>query len=814
MNKFITLANQANRLVTKRGSKLVVSAALVLFGATLMWPQPASAMKASDLYGVAPVGIADLIAGHCNDDGWHVVQDEWISPTGKPTATSTTVNYGAASVSLQLNWITYRCKSATLSTIAGHFLIDDTDPSIAALINVVGNLPYVATTATGYKVGVTKTFNYDGPFTAKSTIKLVLKTRGTITKKTGKTTSYICAAVAAGEPEVATKDATTFDPQDGYCKQDSTTFSILVNVTPPANLDGVKMDDSKVGVYGGNSTNAAFKDLPVIVSDVDTDTGNPFYFNASGLGAGPISVGSAGTKRTVSVDTAALGGGWFVKGYSLCDSTDKDCTTANVAYGAKYFIATAASSFKITFMPGVTYHIRWIFAPNIATCQPPTVSPSLPEDGELFSMTAYMSTTMKVLLADKLSVQIKNSAGTVSYYGPTNQIITATPTSPSTIASGLFTPLAGGLPFGTYTITTTLTGTDVLGSPVSCTVPINIIKKPYVHFFGLDVSAGGSFATGYNKCLGLPTPPPYGIDAFVKGVGPLVRGSAVQYGALATGQISASGFGSASLRTTLPTSKDGLTFANNPPPPVALGKLGTSHCVPDYFNTKPATLIKSTSDVNLASFDGIGDKTPQQSWYGRSPGTNISGFVGVGAGIAKDNRIAIYITGDAYITDDIKFKQTSWATTDDVPSFYLIATGNIYISPNVSQLDGVYVAQGSAINTGTINTCAPGFGAYPAATLNNNCNSQLTVNGAFVAKKVNLYRTFASLINSQGGERPLGPGDCTVNASMVMRSGDYDCAAEVFNFSPETFLGQPALGSAPGSGITKYDFITSLSPVL
>ena len=345
---------------------------------------------------------------------------------------------------------------------------------------------------------------------------------------------------------------------------------------------------------------------------------------------------------------------------------------------------------------------------------------------------------------------------------------------------------------------------SVDSSPI-CSSPV--VDMPYAHFFGLDVSAGGSFANGDDKCLA-SSPPAYGIVAFVKGTGPLVRGSAVQFGALATGPIN--GFGSASLRTSLPTARDGLTFANAG----ALGNLGSKHCVPDYFSTKPATLTNSlTNPVNLTPmFSGLGDPaTPKQYWYGAVGGrTAINGFSGAN-GINKGHRIAIYVTGDVYITEDIKFKQaSSWLNPDDVPSFYLIVKGNIYISPNVAQLDGVYVAQG-----GTINTCAKNYGNFPSSELYDNCTKQLVVNGAFVAQKVNLYRTFASLRNSQGGESPLvSTGDCSINVSRGPRNGNYDCAAEVFNFSPETFLSKPALGSAPGSGITKYDFITSLSPVL
>ena len=344
-------------------------------------------------------------------------------------------------------------------------------------------------------------------------------------------------------------------------------------------------------------------------------------------------------------------------------------------------------------------------------------------------------------------------------------------------------------------------GTGSVDSDSTC---VNLVDKPYAHFFGLDVSAGGNFANGDDKCFGA-SPTLGGIATSFKAAGPPARGSAVQYGALALGPVG--GFGSASLRTSMPFSQNGLTFANSG----TFGNLGTKHCVPDYFSTKPASLVKSATDVNLAPFNSShSTPTVSQTWYGRSPGTNIKGFGGSGGGIAKNNRIAIYITGNAYIDQDIVFKNTAWASRDEVPSFYLVATGNIYISPDVTQLDGVYIAKG------TIYTCAKNtFTRYDGVELVANCSNQLIVNGAFIAQQVNLYRTFGSLRNSLGGESPLTLGGvCTINTRLAGRSNNYDCAAEVFNFSPATFLGKPALGTTPGSNITKYDFITSLSPVL
>jgi len=211
---------------------------------------------------------------------------------------------------------------------------------------------------------------------------------------------------------------------------------------------------------------------------------------------------------------------------------------------------------------------------------------------------------------------------------------------------------------------------------------------------GRDVFSGGSFASGQNACLG-STPTPSGIDAFVKGAGPLTRGSGSQLGALGLGPINQ--FGSAIDRPAppigvLPTALDGLTFANSGSPKGNLGL--TSHCIPDYYSTMPTSA--NTSGPIDTSISGA---------YSRNGPLSLGSLV-VGDGA----HVAIYVNGDVNINGNIVFaNSTGWASTDHVPSFYLIATGNINIASGVSQLDGVYVAQPNAAgNNGLINTCSNG----------------------------------------------------------------------------------------------------------
>ena len=76
------------------------------------------------------------------------------------------------------------------------------------------------------------------------------------------------------------------------------------------------------------------------------------------------------------------------------------------------------------------------------------------------------------------------------------------------------------------------------------------------------------------------------------------------------------------------------------------------------------------------------------------------------------------------------------------------------------------------------------------------------VNGAFVADKVFLNRSYSSLRYSQSGEYPTNPGHNCGNSGLDVPAGATsapDCAAEIFNFSPEIFLPQ-----LPNNGVSSY----------
>jgi hypothetical protein len=213
---------------------------------------------------------------------------------------------------------------------------------------------------------------------------------------------------------------------------------------------------------------------------------------------------------------------------------------------------------------------------------------------------------------------------------------------------------------------------------------------------------------------------------------------------------------------------------------------------------------------------------------GSGPGTtSLSGNQTIGPmtlNAGPNANQTIYVTGgNVYIAGNITYNTAGWSINSgpsfstNIPSLTLIVNGgNIYIDPGVTKLDGLYTAQTNSGGTGgTIYTCGIGTTApytqrYSISMNGNNlyqyCNNQLTVNGTFIAKKVDLQRTYGSLRDEQSP----GPTSCS-NAPAPPVGGT--CAAEVFNLSPELYISSPDL-ALPSGGAQGYDAETSLPPVL
>jgi hypothetical protein len=281
------------------------------------------------------------------------------------------------------------------------------------------------------------------------------------------------------------------------------------------------------------------------------------------------------------------------------------------------------------------------------------------------------------------------------------------------------------------------------------------------------------------------------------------KGSGADLAAVATGKI----VGFASRQQAGTPSVMELTFANTTNGPSTSdtspdlgGEYGAAKCLTDFSVPDNATSLGSASSITPSSL-GDGSKV------GSGPVTVNGGTISSG------QHVSLYINGDVLINGDIKY--ATGVSIDTLPSFVLRATGNIYISNSVKQLDGAYIAHpDSDKKKGSIYTCATSA-AQPGNFGTNgfdDCNNQLVVNGVFIASKINLLRTFGDINDPTTGNQ------CTRKQASVTKTNSSDisgtCAAEIFRLSPEIYLNGTSNSSNNPTVRYKYDYITNLPPIL
>ena len=313
-------------------------------------------------------------------------------------------------------------------------------------------------------------------------------------------------------------------------------------------------------------------------------------------------------------------------------------------------------------------------------------------------------------------------------------------------------------------------GSSTPSTDGACVVVAN---KPYVKVFGGDVAVGGGMES--NGCTQNDTA---SINAWNKEDASYV-GAGTQFAAMALGQIDGFATTQASTGVSVPS---GLAFANTTNNETYGGDYGSLPCIPDYYGAA----------ANTTSVSGV-----------VNPGSLASGAYKANgnvtiSGASLSNRVVMYVDGDAYISGNISYLG-SW-TYDKTPLFELVVSGNIYIAPGVTQLDGAYIAQPKGISKGAIYTCATAAGPYSITdgAFFTPCKTKLTVNGLFSASQVYLMRTFGTISSATANETAASSN-----------------AGEVFNYNPTLWIAQPPAGtSTNNSKVGKYDAITSLPPVL
>lgn len=388
-------------------------------------------------------------------------------------------------------------------------------------------------------------------------------------------------------------------------------------------------------------------------------------------------------------------------------------------------------------------------------------------------------------------------SGLAGFSGPTtaltNQTINrATGQTLNLTNIGLYT--APGT-VGDYTLTYSLDG-PTAQSDVTCGEPDNrVAAKPYFKVYESDVSIGDEFGTadGIIACAPGNTIGGASGNGYAFARNTPYSGASVEFALLATNELN--GLYSGGL--TNPSSYTNFTFANTAG--TYGGNFGSAGrgCVANYWREAVGESFNSTNNYAINSASGSLSRVFVQP-NGGNTAVRIRGSGNI------RGRQAIYVNGDALIDANIISSSTTWSSPDEIPITYIIARGNIYIDPSVSQIDALLVAlpedansDGVADNnTGAFFSCraTPSYSAsnYPGY---NACNNKLVINGAIVANEVHFGRTPGTLSQSAANE---GPASANI--------------AEVIYMSPEYFIGTPPQDPIPGSQFST-DSASVLPPV-
>jgi hypothetical protein len=249
----------------------------------------------------------------------------------------------------------------------------------------------------------------------------------------------------------------------------------------------------------------------------------------------------------------------------------------------------------------------------------------------------------------------------------------------------------------------------------SCDTEVN---RPFYKAQNSSVLSGGAFAsTGSCSSSGTGELEGWNNDTGSD------YGASSQNAAIAFGPIT--GFASNQSVENFSSSPTALTFANtsgitsDPYVPSLGGNFepGGSYCLSDPVPGATAQTFAGNTDID--------------SLTNMAPGTDLY----------------YKVNGNVYIGSNITYSNpnSSWGS-NNVPSFVLDATGNIYIDPSVTELDGIYVSHGNIYTCGAGNSSVPNYvSPMSSSQLFTNCSKQLAVYGSFVANHVEMERTFGSL---------------------------------------------------------------------
>ena len=352
-----------------------------------------------------------------------------------------------------------------------------------------------------------------------------------------------------------------------------------------------------------------------------------------------------------------------------------------------------------------------------------------------------------------------------------------------------------------------ITTTDKNGTN-PCEEKLRIAVKPYFKVFHGDVAAGGHFGLNnrYDACADenvirvwqSDSPEDNTVRGYIaahsEGDGASAQGSSVKHGVRAHDIIK--GFYSASQRPSISTQPipqplKGLTLGNTDTNQSYGGEFAEPNCIANYWREVDELAVEdaATNTVTI-NLDDLANNDRKLYELSRNQVLIITSS-GSDLGSLKAT-IFINGEGNVYIKNNISNNRQAahWYHPSEIGHITLIVQGNIFIEPDVEEIDAVLVAYPrqedntlgifNDITDGQIWTCY--FDGMDQVSHFNRCNKKLTINGAVTAQKVVLGRIHKSVKESLGTPESEGGGNR---------------ASEEINLLPEYLIGTPELPIFP-----------------
>ncbi len=763
-----TLTNRQGKL---SWTKLILLGLLTTGGLIMATPRSASAY-ALDNYQNVPTDIVNYLRT-CNSTVNEVAQYGWISLRGQPLSTTANIPYGTTSIDLQFNAVVYVCTAgiqpygdvAASRDGTNYKIISSSTSSsfIPGLVNSEVLVSYGNPPNLRFNVNtIPFTYNFSSPAQTNQTINFSINWKAINHVRTP-TSRYECVTNPGTINNYIPANYSDF----GACNSiGSYDLSMNINVTTsPYGVQGLRRAGVSSPYNSGSLPNGCGS---TDMTGYSSTTDNPYFFNSL-----------TGSRTFTASSSVTCSGVLYVRvGYTLC-ANRTDC------HGAA---PNTASSVTVPNMNGGYYDLWWHYRIAYPVLSCGNASPLTVEINVPFNMSVTFSNAAgaDTFTGGTMNVTISGTPGVIKSSG--SVAFSPNPLSGGQTATSLNTEMTGlvATSTGEYTITWTVSGGNVQ-SALNCQATLSVVSKPYFQVTNGDVSAGTGAAVG-NVCPGWGA----STSGFVKGwnnsgSGAANRGAGTNLAALSIGTNNQ--FVSYQGNTGSPW--PGLVFSNWNRLNWGGDFRGGIPCPSDYYAQLPSsgTVVPANPFVPPSN----------NNVYYQNGSLTISGtgFGNVGLGFKP----VIFVNGDVNITGPINFAGGA-TTVSQLPNFYVIAKGNIYISPAVQVLNGVYIAQPLGDGTkGNIYTCSndlalPSTGPPSRSQLNSTSSvvprgckyrTSLTINGALIAKEIKFYRSAGSLSTT-------GP-------------------SEIVNYTPNVWLGVPEV--LQGNGLSGCcDAITSLPPVL